>query len=255
MRVVSPTQWGARVDYDAWHYSEGHIVRYFVHWPGSNIVSDAAAALRGIERYHIDSKGWLGIAYDWAIDKAGTLYRLRGSNRSAATSGDIDGDDIPENMQSDAVLFLVGLDGVTTGAQQNTFKQMFAVRPLPVWGHRDVFLRSGTGTNTTCPGDSIYSLIQDEFYLGDDMSQFLEDFEAFATNQGAASAWNLGADVWQNMVQMAAALGVQPGDQTGFKNAFTKILQRLEALEDASGGSVGVGEHTHTAATVVGEVI
>ncbi|KKL18404.1 hypothetical protein LCGC14_2475840, partial [marine sediment metagenome] len=72
-----------------------------VHWggaPGPPITkAGERRLLRGWQRFHIESRGWRDIAYNYAVGNSGTLYRLRGWNPSGATSGDFEGDGIPEN--------------------------------------------------------------------------------------------------------------------------------------------------------------
>lgn len=114
---MSPSEWGATVDYDTKSWTPWVPDKLVVHWGGSAVRSDAAdgvpseeeAQLRSWGSFHINTQGWLGIAYNWAIGNSGTLYRLRGENRSAATSGDEEPDGIPENQEAIAVVFMIGL--------------------------------------------------------------------------------------------------------------------------------------------------
>lgn len=154
--AVSPTGWGARINYDTWNATPWHPDKWVIHWPGTSALSsDPKVALQGIEKFHIDTQGWLGIAYNYAIDKAGVVYRLRGENRSGATSGDYESDGIPENHEARAVLFLITTGETPTAAQYDAFRKMHAGQPMLVIGHRDVFKQSGSGTSTSCPGDAL----------------------------------------------------------------------------------------------------
>jgi hypothetical protein len=81
---------------------------------------------------------------------SGTVYRLRGEQRSAATSGDIEPDGIPENYEARAVVFIMGGYQTPTAKALQAFKDLYQeLGPdLPVIVHSDV-----RGTSyTKCPG-------------------------------------------------------------------------------------------------------
>lgn len=167
-QALSPIQWGARINYDTKEWRPWIPDKWVLHWGGTPVVAEAAAGvawwereqLRRWELFHIDTRGWAGIAYNWAIGNSGTLYRLRGNNRSAATSGDIDQDGVRENWEAAAVVFLVGQHQRVSEAAFATFRRLYAANTLTtVNGHRDN--RSGT----VCPGDQIYQWITDRSYL------------------------------------------------------------------------------------------
>lgn len=173
--VVSPAEWGAAVGYDSWSDPAVLKDKVVVHYNGPEVVGfdrgaeSEKSVLRAIERYHL-GKGWRGIAYGWAVGASGTVYRLRGWNIYGAHTGDVDHDGVNENREAIPVLFMLGGRQDPTPAMLGGFKVLYQglcddersiVGPLPVLGHRDV-------SSTECPGDIVYKLIEDKFWIGDD---------------------------------------------------------------------------------------
>ena len=103
------------------------------------------AALRVYEQSHL-SRGWRAIAYNYAVGNSGLIYRLRGENPSGATSGDYEGDGIPENAEARAVLWIGGLGQEPTPAAYDAMRQLILDDPMLVIAHSDV-------KATNCPGD------------------------------------------------------------------------------------------------------
>lgn len=163
--AVSPRAWGATIDYDTKTWRPWNPDKYVLHYGGDAVrgADDGPgreqAVLRAWEHYHVNSKGWQGIAYNYAIGQSGTLYRLRGENRSGATSGDYEPDGIPENHEARAVVFILGGVQEPSEAALDTFRQMWAADPMPVIGHRQA-----STTGTLCPGTHLMRFIQGKEY-------------------------------------------------------------------------------------------
>ena len=167
--AVSPSGWGAAVDYDTKTWTPWNPDKWVLHWGGTPVSTAAAAGdpvaeaaqLRSWEAYHMSPSvpggPWLGLAYNWAIGNSGTLYRVRGNNRSGATSGDYEDDGIPENHEAVAVVFIVGTGQDVSAKAFDTFRNFYASQPqlTLVIGHKDA-----SDTGTTCPGPQIYDWIQ-----------------------------------------------------------------------------------------------
>lgn len=155
---ISPASWGARIDYDSW--PRRPIRQAFVHWLGSAAPAQAArgdldaeaALLRSVERFHVNVKGWRGIAYDWAIGNSGVLYRLRGHGVSGGTSGDVDRDGLSNNVEGDAVCVLIGEGQEPSSLALHTLARVvWALAPAEgVWPHCDA-----RGIATDCPGPTL----------------------------------------------------------------------------------------------------
>jgi len=166
LNPVLPEGWRANVDYLANDWTPWNPDKLVVHY-GGNAVTNAytgiareKTVLRIYERSHL-SRGWNGIAYNYAIGMSGTLYILRGEQRSGATSGDYEGDGVPENEEARAILFLLGGAQVPTPEALATFRKLWALTPASsqtVIGHRDV---KGT---TSCPGGYLLDYVHTKQY-------------------------------------------------------------------------------------------
>jgi hypothetical protein len=161
--AVPPRGWGSRINYDDWNDAYTADDSIGVHHGGGGdypaglapfTVDKETAQLRSWERYHVETKGWRGIAYGWAGGQTGELYRLRTWNTYGAHPGDVDADHISNNAEVLPYLFI--LDGEhqkpSTAALQ-TFETWRAwveetlQREMYTRGHREL-----KGTATTCPG-------------------------------------------------------------------------------------------------------
>lgn len=168
LNPIQPKDWGARVDYADGSFSTGTWVpdKWIIHYGGGvNKAGNAPysrenemAVLRSWERYHLDSRRWRGIAYNWAIGQTGTLYRLRGEKQAAATLGDYDQDGIPENKEGRAVVFILGGSQMPSPEALGTFKKMWQADPKPVIGHKDV-------KPTQCPGVHLTAFIKEGRFM------------------------------------------------------------------------------------------
>lgn len=160
LEQYSPEEWGAAIDYDSW--SPRSTSQVFIHWGGSPVRDAAAdgnvnsekAQLRDWENYHVNSKGWRGLAYDWAVGQSGTIYRVRGRGRSAATSGDIDNDGLSNNAEGEAVVAIIGQ------GQQPTQELLASLaRVLDALGYDEVFGHR-EASQTACPGDDLMDFVE-----------------------------------------------------------------------------------------------
>ena len=149
-------QWRSRTRYPDRTKLPWKVDKSVLHWGGHTNPGDSSLSfdeqvayemsiLQGWQRYHIDSKGWTDIAYSYGVGNSGMRYRLRGENRAGATSGDYDGDGIPENVEARALVWIGGLGHSPSDAAYGAMGTM--VDPdLPVTVHRE-------HRATQCPGD------------------------------------------------------------------------------------------------------
>ena len=165
-----------------------------VHWGGATVPPVTKAGerslLRGWQRFHINSRGWRDIAYNYAVGNSGTTYRLRGWNPSGATSGDFEGDGIPENNEAVACVWLGGSGGRISGkafdAMGGLVRDVLTVidlEPHVVIGHRDV---KGT---TSCPGDTWSRWIQEAGWVLPSGADMEDDMVWLTALQRQTPAW------------------------------------------------------------------
>lgn len=154
MGWVSRTAWGARGPRasSALRYSAG----FGVHWNGPPVRiashDECDDFVRGVQRFHMDTRGWYDIAYNFLICPHGDVFVGRGwDTRSAANGTNV------ANSGYHAVMVMVGQGESVTDAQQTGLVKL-------VDAHRQ---RYGTVTvkphsafkSTACPGDELRRLI------------------------------------------------------------------------------------------------
>ena len=79
--IVTRKQWGAdeRLRKGSPSYAPGIVMGVVHHTAGSNRYSkaEAPAVIRGVYRYHTQSRGWSDVGYNFLIDRYGTIYEGR----------------------------------------------------------------------------------------------------------------------------------------------------------------------------------
>ena len=157
MNYVTRGEWGARAPRCISDIR--HVDTVVVHYSASDADEQAnhvncAGRVRGIQRFHMDTRGWCDIAYNFLVCKHGYVYEGRGFyNRSAATGND--------NNHTLAVCFLgddtPNRDDVTALGRQAIVQITRAIqtrwsRTMAYKGHRDFM-------STSCPGDELYRYV------------------------------------------------------------------------------------------------
>ena len=162
---VDQAGWGSATRYANGTKQPWRVDKWVLHWgggpnPGGNLPANVLAeesVLRAWQRYHMGTKGWEDIAYNYAIGQSGLIYRLRGENRAGATSGDLEPDGIPENHEARAVVFILGEGQEPTAAAYTAFQKMWITDPLRVTVHSD-------HKSTACPGDDVRAWVAEGGY-------------------------------------------------------------------------------------------
>lgn len=120
---------------------------------GAYTQESVPAIIKATQAYHVNTQGWIDIAYNFSIDRFGRIWEGRGQNKYNAASGDT-----YANSSYTAVELLIGMGDPFTVDIQRGFRE-FQNRYLAsggsilVQGHRDVVA-------TACPGDEIYAFIK-----------------------------------------------------------------------------------------------
>lgn len=162
---ITRKDWGARLKRGKYtRLSRDNVIGVALHWPGITRpihgVENVKRALRGWQALHMDTNGWMDIAYNEAIDQDGNVYRLRGlANQSAANGNQT------VNRQYAALLLILAPGERPSGkmirsvnrrlrkyakAYPRMQNQVVAVRPHS-------FVRGG---GTECPGDVVRDCIK-----------------------------------------------------------------------------------------------
>lgn len=160
MTIVSRAEWGARKPKSR---STGALsAKSTGHWNGPTVTiggktswdhSRCPSLVRGIQNFHMDSRGWADIAYNFVVCPHGTIFEGRGLNVRNGANGTNKG-----NMTSHAIMWLSGERNPFTESEKRGFKECSryidekTAAPAECIGHRD-------HKATACPGDERYSWI------------------------------------------------------------------------------------------------
>lgn len=146
------------------------LVGVAVHWPGTAqaAIGDPgqekiAERLRSYRNYHVNTRGWSDIGYNFAIDQGGRVWMCRstqwrgnrvGAHCASATNP-------RANHKYVGVLLLLGQSEAPSAKMVAAFRDWFHNRFLPGWpgrtdvrGHRQV-----PGALTNCPGNRAVAAI------------------------------------------------------------------------------------------------
>ncbi|KAL4236846.1 hypothetical protein ACF0H5_005232 [Mactra antiquata] len=157
VNIISRAQWGARSPTHV-SYISVPVSEFFIHHtesPSCSSITECSARVRGIQNYHMDSRGWSDIGYSFLVGEDGNVYEGRGwSHVGAHTAGynsrsfaaSMIGsymNHLPNSKALTAVKNLIAC-GVQLGKITSSYR---------LFGHRDA-------GQTNCPGDALYAEIQ-----------------------------------------------------------------------------------------------
>jgi hypothetical protein len=181
-RVISRAEWGAPAQTCRPDVASGLVGAVVHHTAGSNgygSVAEAMQQLRNDAAYHIQSRGWCDIGYNFVVDKWGNIYEGRAGSMTEAVVGVHAGgfntgtvgvsmlgtyDAAPPLATQVAVGRIIGwrlgayrVDprgtmSYATGTGENSRFQNQTVTLPRVIGHRDV-------SYTSCPGNGGYAAL------------------------------------------------------------------------------------------------
>lgn len=167
--IRSRAQWGADEGLRRGAPAYGQIKAAFVHHTvnsNSYSMADVPAIIRGIYAYHVQSRGWQDIGYNFLVDRFGRIWegRYGGVSRPVVGAHTFGHNDDAFAMSA------IGTYTSTqpTGAVLDAYARLFAwkfglhgvdprsvvnldgVRANAISGHRDTY-------PTACPGDALYA--------------------------------------------------------------------------------------------------
>ena len=160
--VHSRAEWGARSTSCSSNTSKDRMAIHHTVTPSS---SDPATRLRGIQAFHIDTRGWCDIGYHFLVSLDGRMWEGRplgqlGTHVANHNTGNIGISFIGCFQNSgcnDWTPFTppsVMLDGGATLVRELSRIYGIAINATNVKGHRD-----HSGATTSCPGDNLHALL------------------------------------------------------------------------------------------------
>lgn len=153
--MLSRSDWGARRATGSTRLRASDVRGVAIHYNGPRIdVSDPAATLRAIQRYHMKTRGWSDIAYSLAVFPDGSLWECRGLKVRSAANGTA-----TANKRYVAVYCVIGQGQSVTPEMIEGVRQAVALT-------RDVYPKATKilphvvvrGGGTACPGEQLISL-------------------------------------------------------------------------------------------------
>ena len=209
--------------------------------------------VRTIQNFHMDSRGWSDIAYNWLVNDQGDIFEGRGwgivggatknensTSHSICYIGNTEVDN-PSDMAKQSIKFLIAIHNEKYGAGF-------------VRGHKD-----SNSASTACPGTNLYNWIQAGMPLipvDEDASMFDRTLENGDTGadvrqlQNALNFWGHNAGTADGVygVQTAAAVRSFQGkngiSRTGVwgpvtQEAYRQFIIALGGEDPNPGGSAG----------------
>jgi hypothetical protein len=167
--IISREEWGARATRcttpDARRY------RMAIHHTVTNS-SNSLSQVRGIQRFHMDSRGWCDVGYHFLIGHDGRIYEARPLNLLGAHVGSNNSGNIGISFVGCYHTSGCGGLGPTTpsaaalesaGRLMGTLSRLYGItlNTTNVRGHR-----AHAGAGTSCPGDNLASRIGDLIATG-----------------------------------------------------------------------------------------
>jgi len=172
MDFISRTEWHARPPKRSFsRLRSSRVVGIVVHHSGVANPPDGVTAVRAYERYHMDTRGWNAIAYNWLVDERGVIYEGRGP-------GIVSGATKHYNFKTESICY-TGYGGkklpeVALISITEVIEDIQARYGGRLWlkGHQDL-------AATTCPGSELYAWLKNGCVIYDGNPSTI-DFEGIA---------------------------------------------------------------------------
>ena len=163
-KVISRSEWGAndpKYSYSNHPYFDKMTLHHAAGW-GAKSLDEGKAAVKSIQEFHQDGRGWSDIGYHFVVDMAGNIYQGRpetvlGAHVGGANTGNIGvcilGCYHPPETS------ITCRDEMTYNTEKSLIhlyawiSDTYGIEPTVLKGHRDYF-----GT-TSCPGDNVWPML------------------------------------------------------------------------------------------------
>lgn len=218
-RIVTRHEWGARAPAGRRTIALPTPRLWIHHSAGAG--DDGPQDVRGIQRYHMDVKGWTDIAYSFLVDDDGTIYEGRGVG---IAGGHTEGD----NSRSHAICFMGNYEvqrpadaALDSAAHLAAYGRQQGWWGTVTGGHRDA-----PGASTACPGRHLQAVL-DRIRTYDGTNE-----EDDLMGRGD----EIVANQWREAIATARARDAEM--QTAWKSRRIQV-DLLEAVLVATGGDFG----------------
>ena len=195
MELIKREKWGARPPRNASQLVRKGFVK--LHWtvtcvsPGASVEDECKHMRKSLQDFHMDTRGWSDVAYNFVVFPSGRVYEGRGLNvRSAANGGGA------TNYLHQAVALVAGPDCAAQPRQYEAVASLInTFYRNGVRGHRD-------GHSTDCPGDDVYQWIQD--------CGWADALADKGPSYWSWRAWRLGLGPWEGLGRRAQGKRFRP---------------------------------------------
>ncbi len=212
------------------------------HSAGANVSADWAAVVRSIWHYHVDTREWDDIGYNWLIDPNGVLYEGRPDNvRGAHFSGHNTGtlgvcvlgnfhDANPKISPSSAAIETLERLLCWKSEKENInplatkYHASSGLNLKTIAGHRN------SGSGTACPGDSLYIQLPDIRIYVDSLLHPVSIFSPIK-NSGLIT---ISPTLAQNNIQLKYISPYHPNLRYQIISTSGKIVQQAGFQEDTT---------------------
>lgn len=177
--LISRSRWGARQPRSRVTRTPGSVDTVYIHWPGApgslrkqdeenvcdcvlppdlaarasriDTAAEERAYMREIQNFHMDTRGWADIAYNYVIFRSGRIYAGRTFKVVPASQA-------PYNTHGVSICCVIGAADEVSPAMWENLRDFvpwcedYARHDLHCKGHRQV-------NQTTCPGDRLMKLV------------------------------------------------------------------------------------------------
>ncbi|XP_022286899.2 peptidoglycan-recognition protein SC2-like [Crassostrea virginica] len=157
VKIYARDSWGAR-EPKQFQLFQKPASLFFIHHTAGHSCHDfdtCVTALKGIQNFHMDTRGWDDIGYSFLVGQDGQIYEGRGWDHVGAHT-------LHYNTRGYAASFMGNyMTHPPNNASLNAAKKLieygvskgFVSSTYHLYGHRDV-------SATACPGDALYPIIQ-----------------------------------------------------------------------------------------------
>lgn len=209
MEYVTRAEWGARDPDRVITVSRSLRTEFIVHYSAAS----QTQTVRSIQNYHMDTRGWDDIGYNWLCDVKGTLYIGRGWDTLGTHT-------VGHNTSGIAVCF-IGTNADVTEAAKRTIRMLadeadrVMGRKLTRYGHRDL-------DQTTCPGDNLYGWVHSGMSV-----PLVPPLQEKEEDMGRLTFFKADGKYWRSNAARSGIRAIKSGTD------FQQVADRGDAFPDA----------------------